>query len=199
MTIRFKQTRFEISFYFAAAVTLLLLFDKSGKAALGVAAAVIHEAGHLLCLIWWGVMPSKISLLPFGMRIERKGAASLSYNREAVTALAGPAMNLFLAGATALILTFTHNQALLFPIAVNLGLALLNLLPLEPLDGGRILRALLLKKYAENKCDSVLKWVTAAFLLPLASAGFYVLIKSGYNFTLLAVCIYIVVLLILKK
>ena len=199
MTIKFNQIRLEISFYFVAAVTLLLLFDKSGKAALGAAAAIIHEAGHLLCLIWWGVVPAKISLLPFGMRIERRGAAALSYGRETITALAGPAMNLALAGATAVVLAFTHNQQLVFPIVVNLGLALLNLLPIEPLDGGRMLRAILLSRYPESVCEIVLNWVTALFLLPLAASGFYVLIKSGYNFTLLAVFTYIVILLLFKK
>lgn len=36
-------------------------------------------------------------------------------------------------------------------------------------------------------------------ILPLAAAGFYVLLHSGYNFTLLAVSVYLVLLLLLKK
>ncbi len=199
MTIKLKTLKFEISFYFAAAVTLLLLFDKSGRAALGIAAAVIHEAGHLFCLLRWGDIPSKISLLPFGMRIERRGSVALSYNQEAAAALAGPAVNLILAAALTVIYAYTHYSVLLFPIAINLGLGLLNLMPIEPLDGGRILHALLLKRLSEQRSEQIAVGVSVLFLFPLAFAGFYVLIRSGYNFTLLAVTVYLVLLLILKK
>ena len=51
----------------------------------------------------------------------------------------------------------------------------------------------------EPKATRAVLVVSVVTILPLAAAGFYVLLHSGYNFTLLAVSVYLVLLLLLKK
>ena len=51
----------------------------------------------------------------------------------------------------------------------------------------------------EEKAEKVVMAASVITLLPLAAAGFYTLIDSGYNFSLLAVTLYLCLLLIFKR
>ena len=82
---------------------------------------------------------------------------------------------------------------------VHATMAVMNLLPVEPLDGGQALFCLLAPHMEEPKATRAVLVVSVVTILPLAAAGFYVLLHSGYNFTLLAVSVYLVLLLLLKK
>lgn len=64
---------------------------------------------------------------------------------------------------------------------------------------GQALFCLLAPHMEEPKATRAVLVVSVVTILPLAAAGFYVLLHSGYNFTLLAVSVYLVLLLLLKK
>lgn len=115
---------------------------------------LLHEFGHALAARRFGVATRDITLLPIGGVAALEGMPRRPL-AEAAIALAGPAVNvaiaavlgaaLWLAGAlepvSALGLTAGPFAERL--LLANLGLALFNLLPAFPLDGGRVLRALL--------------------------------------------------------
>ncbi|MEQ1571462.1 MAG: site-2 protease family protein [Myxococcota bacterium] len=129
-------------------------FVKGGAPALGASAflavalsvsVVLHELGHALAARRFGIGTDNITLYPMG------GVASLERmpeepDQELVIALAGPAVNIALAaiGGWGWMLT-DHRLALGF-VLMNLFLGLSNLLPAFPMDGGRVLRALLAKR-----------------------------------------------------
>lgn len=117
---------------------------------------LLHEFGHALTARRYGIQTRRIILLPIGglADIERLPE---NPKQEVVIALAGPAVNLIIAG---LIFLFSPLKKILIEepdllhiskfqlfwtmlFTVNLVLAVFNLIPAFPMDGGRVLRALL--------------------------------------------------------
>lgn len=127
----------------AGALMLLALF----------ACIVLHEFGHILTARRFGVRTPDVILLPIGgvARLERIPDEP---RQELLIALAGPAVTLVLAailylilrlgGSDADVIRLSESQSFLAQlVTVNIYLLLFNLIPAFPMDGGRVLRALL--------------------------------------------------------
>lgn len=114
----------------------------------------LHELGHSLSAKLFGVNTRDITLLPFG-GLARLEAIPRSPLAELVIALAGPAVNIAIAACLLIGLSFgmifdkvaESGISILNPLeqllVANIFLALFNLIPAFPMDGGRVLRALL--------------------------------------------------------
>ena len=104
------------------------------------AAVAVHELCHVAAICLLRCRPTAISVEPGGFRIEYRGRDdSLA---ACVIALAGPLGGALL-GAGTLILCRLSGSPVLLPFAeLNLLLSAFNLMPILPLDGGRVLLAL---------------------------------------------------------
>lgn len=119
--------------------------------------AMIHELGHLFVGLILGFKAQEISITPFGMKIEFKpqyeeynikvGKGNSLAIKRAIVAMAGPLTN-FAIICIMIIAMSLNTQLLVNEIATtiiysNFLIAIFNLIPIYPLDGGRILKEIL--------------------------------------------------------
>ena len=153
----------------------LLLGAREEVAALTLALAA-HEAAHLLAARALGVGVGQLRLMPFGGAIRLGNPYALAPAKLLAVAAAGPAGSL-LALLTAAALAHWRVLSPGFALAlvnVNLALMLFNLLPALPLDGGRMLYALLSERMGRAQAVELgilLGRIVAALLLALAAAA----------------------------
>ena len=148
------------------------------------ACVLLHEFGHVFAARRYGVQTPDITLLPIGgvARLERVPEKP---SEELVVALAGPAVNVVIAAVLFLILgglpsmgdgTQVQNPGvgLLGRLAwVNISLVVFNLIPAFPMDGGRVLRALLAYRLGYTRGTRIAAGVGQAVAFALGLAGLF--------------------------
>lgn len=103
---------------------------------------IFHEYGHALTGRYlYGSECHGIYLLPFGGMALIDGDALDEPEKEAMVALAGPLASILLAVASFVLFALTGSYLLGMLAIINLLLGVFNLLPIYPMDGGRILKA----------------------------------------------------------
>ncbi len=210
---------FGIDFYIHGTFWLLPLFVlfsgvMSGDALTAVGAEIaflfavfgcvaLHEVGHALAARAYGIGTRDITLYPLG------GVASLEHmpekpGREIAIALAGPAVNIAIAAA---LFAGLLGGSLLNPLAAavtgsvaidaflakvmiaNVLLAAFNLLPAFPMDGGRVLRAVLATRMPRVKATAAAVGVGSVVAAGFLVAGFLI-----PNFMLMAAAVVVYLL-----
>jgi len=142
---------------------------------------LVHELGHSFAAQALGLRVKEIVITPLGGMASIEGLSHHPLN-EAKVAAAGPLTNLVIAGLCALI---DHEIAYLVMI-INLGIGLGNLIPIFPLDGGRILRGIF--SAATNPVDAAncIGKISNYLCLVLILLGF----KYGFLLYAIAISIY---------
>jgi stage IV sporulation protein FB len=143
---------------------------------------LLHEFGHIFTARAFGVTTPDVILLPIGgvARLERIPEQP---SEEFLIAIAGPAVNVAIAAVLVVIGGASLDPSHLGSIesnkvglaerlaAVNVFLALFNLIPAFPMDGGRVLRALLATRFGYVRATEIAASVGQAVAFVLALSG----------------------------
>ena len=165
--IDLKIFLFVIIFYFTKQIhiyALIMLF------------AFIHELGHLMAGILCGMKPERLEIKPYGVSISFK-IVPKDYNnkilngnllelKKIIVALAGPITNLVI-----ILITLNLNNLNVFYglqiVYSNLLLFIFNLLPIYPLDGGRILKGIIHIILGKRKSEIYTNYISFFLLIIL--------------------------------
>jgi Zn-dependent protease/CBS domain-containing protein len=161
------------------------------------ASVIAHELGHAWVAKWYGIRTLEIAMFPIGdlARLQRNPRP----REELWIALAGPAVNIAIAAGLFGYAASQHQLAGIADFfdpadanlaqrigAGNLILAAFNLLPAFPMDGGRVLRAILCMFKTEQEATRMAAWTGRTFAIGM---GLYGLI--GANFMLVFVALFV--------
>jgi Zn-dependent protease/predicted transcriptional regulator len=217
LRIRGISLRVHITFFIIVILSALQWSDLGGGvggALFGVililllfVCVALHELAHSLVAQHYGIPVRSITLLPLG------GVAQISKNpdtplHDLLIAVAGPLVNVLIAGVLAVVLGTglhlnvlagrgllngdfnqpTWTNLLFWLLAANVSLALFNLIPAFPLDGGRIFRALLAMALGYPRATRIAGVVGQLLALGLGIVGILI---SDWVLVLIAVFIFV--------
>lgn len=199
ININLKIFLFAIIFYFTKQIetyVLLMVF------------AILHEIGHLICGIVLGLKPKALKIMPLGISIEFsvicndynkkiKNANALSLKRM-IIALAGPITNFLIVGICLIVKGYMDPFWCNEIIYANILIAIFNLLPIYPLDGGRCIKSLI-HIFRGNKqaieYTNHISNICVILITMLASIGIY----YYKNIAILLIVIYLWTLMIVEN
>lgn len=155
----------------------------------------IHELGHLFMGYILGFKPSEMEIMPFGFFIKlianykdynkKIGKSNLVQLKTIFVAIAGPAVNL-------IFIIFARMDIVIY---INLIILVLNLIPIFPLDGGRIIKSLskiCFKEKTANKISRAISYGSVIILTAICS----IIILYIKNFAILLILAYLWILII---
>lgn len=199
---RILGIKIRVSWVFVPLLAVLVLASaQGGLTSMFLLASVLgcvllHELGHALAAQRYGLEVKEIKFWLLG-GVAQMSAIPENPRIEGVIALAGPAVNLLLAGLALPLLLIgaaghlppTATQLVELFLVVNLALGIFNLLPAFPMDGGRLLRAALATRFSWLRATEIAvktgRWVA------LALALFGIFAQSDGLFLLPIIAVYV--------
>lgn len=151
-----KNIRFKIHWSFIVLGIFLFLTNKYISFFCYFSAVLLHEFGHYFVAKKLGYQLNIITLMPYGASLSGK-SKTIKPKHEFLIAIAGPLVNVYLIIICVLVKTYLlQNIPLLNTfLFANISTLFFNILPVFPLDGGRICLSILSGKISRNKAYKI--------------------------------------------
>ncbi len=155
---------------------------------------VLHELAHMAAAAFYGCGTVSLKLMPVGLNADID-TGNCSRRDRVVIYSAGPAMSFFLSAAAylAYVLLSKDLQYLYFISLVNFYLAVFNLVPAIPLDGGRILQEILNDSMGLITASKYIRFVALLLSVIVTAAGIYQMTAGSMNFSLFIIGLYFII------
>ena len=169
----------------AAIFCVMLIFQPVGVVFPSLAAAVLHECGHLLAAATLGIPLRSLDIGMFGASLRVRGSL-ISYPKEWLLCAAGPAMNFLSAALTAIwsLHRGYFSECGEWFAVVSLMLGLLNLIPAEGFDGGRMLSVTVCALFGPRAAARLISFTSFVSITALWMLSVYLLIRYGTSLSL---------------
>lgn len=138
----FPKLKVSIPFFILMAV--LYVMDFRNVLFPTLVAIFAHELSHIAAIHFCGGTVGLIDIRAFGIRVNVPELQFMSYKREIIIAAAGPLAGIIIASCAVATAKVLNIENLNYFIGVNLVITVINLIPVYPLDGGRIALSALL-------------------------------------------------------
>lgn len=157
--------------------------------------AFIHELGHMITGLILRLKPKTLSVMPFGISItfETYEYKKLIEIKKILIAIAGPLINLIICIIASILHINIETKQLI--IYSNILIALFNLIPIYPLDGGRILKGLIRLKCEEMKSEDTVNKISNILIVILTALS-SIMILYLKNIAILFVIMYLWLIII---
>jgi len=168
-------------------LALLLYLDGGLLFWAALSAALLHELAHFAAARSFGARLRRLRLTAAGAEMQLQTPSPLPYPAEFTIAAVGPLTNLALALLLAN-LPVPHHDLL---AGVHLSLGVFNLLPVEPLDGSRLLRLLLAALHNPQWGERSAERLSLTLAATLAALGLVMFLCGGGNPSLLVTALWL--------
>lgn len=190
--IPFRRLTIAFDFSFFASVSLLILLG-SRYAVWGLAACLLHELGHLAVMKICGIPVKRVLFYGAGIKIvPDKEFCFTDFSSEFLVLIAGSSANFLIALIAAVSGISDSFEMRLFSV-INIIIGVFNLLPLQYLDGGRLLLAVIRRICSFStacQLERFLKWANVFLILSVMIVFAF---AGRGNFTLYITLCYLLV------
>lgn len=180
--------KFEIKLSLFIVLIFTILFGLVKYFIIGGILVFLHEIAHILTARFFGLKCSKINLTPIGQMAVLENLESLPKLKKIIIVLAGPILNIIFV----IICNFFTNDEVQLIKQINLSIAFFNLLPIYPLDGGRIYHYILGDKIGILKSALIVKKTSLILSYIIFLLGFLQMALISYNISLLCLGFYLI-------
>ena len=159
------------------------------------ASLLVHEAAHAVTAAGFGFAVARISVTPIGAVASLEGDIQLRPEAEAAVAMSGPMTSLVLAAMGYLLLIYGNADRgkIEFFVGANIVLAMFNLIPAFPLDGGRVLRALMTERLGVASATRKAVGMSRVIGIGIAVLGVAGVAAGYFNFLVPALGLFILI------
>lgn len=158
---------------------LIFGFEAPMMAIITLCSALIHEMGHLICIMRIKKIRPSIRGVLSGFRI--RIGDGMTYDEEILAYLSGPAINLFLFVLLSFLALILGELCFILAI-INLATALSNLLPIEGYDGYGAIRAFIGKKEMGTGASRALTAISTSLIFILCIFSLYLIDRQGEGY-----------------
>lgn len=176
--------KIEINLKIVFAIVLFFIFNNLNMYIIFLFFVIIHEMCHLIVGLIIGGKANKMYITPFGVSLEMYLYGKTKHLNKIIFYLSGPIINIIL-GFIFFYLKFDFKL-----VYTNFAIGLFNLLPILPLDGGKVLKEILTIVFDSQMSNDIII-IFSKFILSLLSLTYSILIIKIKNIYILILLVYL--------